>query len=184
MILAELITGISSVQIESGDGLPGSVCLQCVHQISRAYSFKQLCEQSDTNLRQYLGLPPSIRQRKEEEVVHPADFASTLLLDNFGLDSSSGDSDDDDYKIDYNLLQASLSENANDEKAIAQRQLLKAAKSQKSKLSKKKLLAKAGGKAAGKDFISIIPNMHHCCTIFINTERQECLSKSTIIIFL
>ena len=93
-----------------------------------------------------------MKHRKEEETPHAADFATTLLLDNFGLDSSSGDSDEDDYKIDYSLLQTTLSENVNDEKAIAQRQLLKAAKSQKNKLSKKKLLAKAGGKAAGEYF--------------------------------
>lgn len=71
-------------------------------------------------------------------------------MDNFGLESSSGDSDEDDYcKIDYSLLQSTL-DNTNDEKTIAQRQLLKAAKTQKSKLSKKKLLAKAGGKGSGK----------------------------------
>lgn len=40
-----------------GDGLPSQVCLQCVHYISRAYSFKLLCERSDANLRQYLGKP-------------------------------------------------------------------------------------------------------------------------------
>lgn len=40
-----------------GDGLPGQVCLQCVHYITRAFSFKQLCEQSDATLRQLLGKP-------------------------------------------------------------------------------------------------------------------------------
>lgn len=38
-----------------GDGLPSQVCLQCVHYINRAFSFKQLCERSDATLRQYLG---------------------------------------------------------------------------------------------------------------------------------
>lgn len=40
-----------------GDGLPSQVCFQCVHYISRAYSFKLLCERSDATLRQYLGKP-------------------------------------------------------------------------------------------------------------------------------
>lgn len=40
-----------------GDGLPGQVCLQCVHYITRAFSFKQLCERSDSTLRQLLGKP-------------------------------------------------------------------------------------------------------------------------------
>lgn len=40
-----------------GDGLPNQVCLQCVHYINRAFSFKQLCERSDATLRQYLEKP-------------------------------------------------------------------------------------------------------------------------------
>lgn len=40
-----------------GDGLPSQVCLQCVHYITRAFSFKQLCERSDSTLRQLLGSP-------------------------------------------------------------------------------------------------------------------------------
>lgn len=31
------------------------MCLQCVHYINRAFSFKQLCERSDSTLRQLLG---------------------------------------------------------------------------------------------------------------------------------
>lgn len=126
------------------------MCLPCVHQITRAYSFKQLCEQSDSNLRQYLGLPPSSKHKKDNDPIQNNDFSTALLLDNFGLESSSGDSDEDDFKLEYTMLQSSLPDNVNDEKVVAQRQLLKAAKSQKGKLSKKKLLAKTGGKAAGE----------------------------------
>lgn len=39
------------------DGLPAQVCLQCVHYISRAFSFKQLCERSESTLRELLGRP-------------------------------------------------------------------------------------------------------------------------------
>lgn len=125
------------------------LCLQCVHEISRCYSFKQLCEQSEISLRQYFGKPLRTKQCKQEDN-HQNDFTSSLLLDNFDDDSSSDDSDEDDFKDDFNLLQ-NISENANDEKAIAQKQLLKVAKSQKLRLSKRKLLSK-GGKAAGKLF--------------------------------
>lgn len=44
-----------SKQVSEGDGLPSQVCLQCVHYINRAFSFKQLCERSDSTLRQLLG---------------------------------------------------------------------------------------------------------------------------------
>lgn len=42
------------IQVIEGDGMPSQVCLQCVHYINRAFSFKQLCERSDTTLRQLL----------------------------------------------------------------------------------------------------------------------------------
>ncbi|KAJ8956839.1 hypothetical protein NQ318_014253 [Aromia moschata] len=160
MILAEMLMGFSSVQIENGDGLPSLICLQCVHQISRCYSFKQLCEQSDLNLRQYLGKPTITKQCKEEDIHHNNDFTATLLLDNFGLDSSSGDSDEDDYKEEFSLLQ-SIPENPNDEKIIAQKQLLKSAKAQKSKMSKRKILAK-GGKAAVLAAKKMKRNVNQC----------------------
>lgn len=123
------------------------LCLQCVHEITRCYSFKQLCEQSDISLRQYFGKPTRGKHCKEEDSHN--DFTTTLFLDNFGTDFTSEDSDEDDFKDDFSLLQ-NISENPNDEKAIAQKQLLKVAKSQKLRLSKRKLLSK-GGKAAGKD---------------------------------
>lgn len=36
-----------------GDGLPEKMCVQCVLQVSRAFTFKQQCERSDTTLRTY-----------------------------------------------------------------------------------------------------------------------------------
>lgn len=98
------------------------------------------------SLRQYFGKPPRSKQFKVESN-HQNDFTSSLILDNIGDDSTSDDSDEDDFKDDYSLLQ-NISENPNDEKAVAQKQLLKVAKSQKLRLSKRKLLSK-GGKAAG-----------------------------------
>ncbi|VEN61635.1 unnamed protein product [Callosobruchus maculatus] len=148
MILAEMLMGFSAVQIENGDGLPTLICLQCVHQISRCYSFKQLCEQSDMNLRHYLGKPVTSKQTKLEENQNN-DYTTSLFLDNFGMESSSEDSDEDDYKDDFLTLPPILSDNPNDEKVIAQKQLLKAAKFQKMRLTKRKLLTK-GGKSAGK----------------------------------
>lgn len=127
--------------MENGDGLPTLLCLQCVHEITRCYSFKQLCEQSDISLRQYFGKPLRGKHCKEENSHNG--FTSNLLFDNFGDDSSSDDSYEDELKDDLSLLQ-NISENPNDEKAIAQKQLLKVAKSQKLRLTKRKLLSKGG----------------------------------------
>lgn len=150
------VTSFNSLQIENDDDLPTLVCLQCVHQITRCYSFKQLCEQSDINLRQYLGKPAVPNKSKTQAPQQNNDFNSSLLLDNFGLDSSSEDSDDDEFGDEYLLLHSTLSENLTpeDEKAIAQKQLIKIAKTQKSRGSKKKMAK--GGKTQGNTVHNII----------------------------
>ncbi|XP_045470208.1 zinc finger protein 2 homolog [Harmonia axyridis] len=171
MVIAEMMMGFCSVQVENNDGLPSTVCLQCFHNINTAFSFKQLCEQSDTNLRQYLGKPLQKNLNKDEDS-QKNDFTSTLFLDGFGIYSSSGESDDD-YKDDFPLLEQPLTNNPNDEKIIAQKQLLKAAKMQKSKISKKILSRNGGTKAAGvggKKIKRIIHQCNACKKTFINLK--------------
>lgn len=41
-------------KVQPGDGLPETLCVQCVLQVSRAFNFKQICQRSDTSLRQVL----------------------------------------------------------------------------------------------------------------------------------
>ncbi|KAJ8921028.1 hypothetical protein NQ315_015824 [Exocentrus adspersus] len=55
--LFEMLMSCASVQVMENDGLPSHVCLQCVHYITRAFSFKQLCERSENTLREILGRP-------------------------------------------------------------------------------------------------------------------------------
>ncbi|CAG9104390.1 unnamed protein product [Plutella xylostella] len=52
-LTATMLMGISKVQVAVGDGLPSQLCLQCVHQISRCHSFKELVERNDIKLREY-----------------------------------------------------------------------------------------------------------------------------------
>lgn len=154
--------------------MPTLICLQCVHQVNNAFSFKQLCEQSDANLRQYLGKPLNPKPCKQDEdvvVQHIDLYNSSLLLEGFDLDDSSNDSDDD-FKQDFGLLEMAPTDNPNDEKVIAQRQLLKAAKMQKHKISKKKLLAKNGGKAvlSSKKLKRNVNQCNVCKKQFINLK--------------
>lgn len=121
------------------------------------------------SLRQYLGKPARTKHCKDEEN-QQNDFTTAIFLDNFAGDSTSEDSDDDDFKEDYNTLLQNISENPNDEKAIAQKQLLKVAKSQKIRLSKRKLLSK-GGKAAG---------VYSCLNLF-NGTHIICLTNTQIL---
>ncbi|GLV46398.1 uncharacterized protein CBL_20740, partial [Carabus blaptoides fortunei] len=52
--LDEMLVSFANIQVCEGDGFPNLMCVQCVLQCSRAYTFKQLCEKSDATLRQYL----------------------------------------------------------------------------------------------------------------------------------
>lgn len=38
--------------MQPGDGLPETLCVQCVLQVSRAFNFKQVCQRSDASLRE------------------------------------------------------------------------------------------------------------------------------------
>lgn len=148
------------LQVENNDGLPPSVCLQCFHNINTAFSFKTLCEQSDTNLRQYLGKPMNQKNINREDQ-QKNEFSTPLFLDGFGMYSSSGESDDDDFP-----LLESVPDNPNDEKFIAQKQLLKSAKMHKSKISKK-ISSKNGG-TKGEGVFSNYPVYYH----FLQTKEQ------------
>lgn len=55
-------------KVEPGDGLPETVCVQCVLQISRAFNFKQVCQRSDLNLRQLYLDSVAANQVSNEEV--------------------------------------------------------------------------------------------------------------------
>lgn len=41
--------------MQTGDGLPELMCVPCVLQVSRAFTFKQQCQRSDQTLKSYLG---------------------------------------------------------------------------------------------------------------------------------
>lgn len=41
-------------QISENDGLPYQICGSCTNLLSTAFSFKQMCQQSDAKLRQYI----------------------------------------------------------------------------------------------------------------------------------
>lgn len=40
--------------MQAGDGLPALMCVPCVLQVSRAFTFKQQCQRSDQTLKSYL----------------------------------------------------------------------------------------------------------------------------------
>lgn len=42
-------------QVHAGDGLPELMCVPCVLQVSRAFTFKQQCQRSNQTLKSYVG---------------------------------------------------------------------------------------------------------------------------------
>lgn len=50
------------MQVSEDDGLPKVMCVQCVLQVSRAFTFKQQCQRSDTRLRDF------VRNKEQEDI--------------------------------------------------------------------------------------------------------------------
>ncbi|XP_055902352.1 zinc finger protein ZFP2-like [Eupeodes corollae] len=63
--VADMLRDIMKVEAKITDGLPEKVCLMCISEINRCFSFKIKCENSDRTLRQLLNIPkdPLITQK-------------------------------------------------------------------------------------------------------------------------
>lgn len=105
-------------QVDENDGLPSKICLQCVNQISSAYTFKQRCEESDATFRKLVQKNNALQEssiKKETQsttnsVEQFEDYAvkSELMdevkqFDDFSNKSDDDvDDDDDDDDEDWN----------------------------------------------------------------------------------
>lgn len=49
--LDKMLMNVAEINVERGDGYPELMCVQCVLQVSRAFTFKKLCQRSDETLR-------------------------------------------------------------------------------------------------------------------------------------
>lgn len=84
----EMIMACSQVQIVAGDGLPETICAQCINQLNEAYKFKQQCENADSQLRNILETKPvnNDLEIKFELVANGVD--SDNNLDNMKIDDT------------------------------------------------------------------------------------------------
>ncbi|CAG9766011.1 unnamed protein product [Ceutorhynchus assimilis] len=137
LVIADMLMDFANIQVDSEDGLPILVCLPCAVQIGRAYAFKQLCEQSDSSLRQYLGKPLLKKHeiKDNEEIATPPAY-SVSIFDDLVMDSTSSESDIDDQ---FKDLLPEMPSDPTSEKIIAQQQLLKLARNQKSRSRKRRV---------------------------------------------
>ncbi|XP_055852440.1 zinc finger protein ZFP2 [Episyrphus balteatus] len=54
--IADMLRDIVNVEFKKGDGMPEKVCITCISEINRCYSFKMKCDNSDRTLRQLLNI--------------------------------------------------------------------------------------------------------------------------------
>ncbi|CAO1441551.1 unnamed protein product [Diamesa serratosioi] len=73
--VVEMLEEISNrIKVKKEDGWPDKICIQCVHQVSRAIAFKKRLESADEQLRNYIeGLTVVIPDplKEEPEKTHP-----------------------------------------------------------------------------------------------------------------
>lgn len=72
--------GRYNLQAFDGDGLPEHVCITCISELNRAYSFKQKCERSEYTLRMYLQVPMEEEQTKRKDTVESIEPQVTVTV--------------------------------------------------------------------------------------------------------
>lgn len=65
--LAQMIMAYASVEISLGDGLPEQICISCAIKVKDTFVFKQVCELSDSLLRQRLR---NLYNLRKEDTMH------------------------------------------------------------------------------------------------------------------
>ncbi|XP_058840124.1 zinc finger protein 271-like [Topomyia yanbarensis] len=56
MAPADMLTMCANIKVSKNDGLPCTICNNCMYRLGVAFHLKQQCENSDMRLRQYIGL--------------------------------------------------------------------------------------------------------------------------------
>ncbi|KAM3968419.1 LOW QUALITY PROTEIN: uncharacterized protein ACR2FA_001501 [Aphomia sociella] len=88
-----VISAITGVKIEQGDGLPSTVCHSCKDNASKAYEFKRKSQESDTTLR-------DLFKKEEKELSLPDDV--TYQINDVGVKTEELLVDDNDDYLEWN----------------------------------------------------------------------------------
>ncbi|XP_065087575.1 zinc finger protein 883-like [Ochlerotatus camptorhynchus] len=68
--LDSMLMTVANVTVFQEDGYPAQMCVQCVLQVSRAFTFKQQCEKNDATLKAYLNQALLLQhQQQDSEVI-------------------------------------------------------------------------------------------------------------------
>lgn len=94
-------------QITHNDGLPQLICSECLFQVQQAFNYKQMCETSDTKLREFLHKNESVVETGPmSSGIHDAYdsiFVPELVISDFnGVDDPLDEDFDNDPANDFN----------------------------------------------------------------------------------
>ncbi|XP_038108539.1 zinc finger protein 180 isoform X1 [Culex quinquefasciatus] len=81
--LDSMLMTVANVKVSPNDGFPAQMCVQCVLQVSRAFTFKQQCEKADVTIREHLAAQKANQEKDEPE---PELQLITLHPDSPGLE--------------------------------------------------------------------------------------------------
>lgn len=87
LALPQRIMSFAQIKVDEYDGLPSSICYQCLAQVDKSYQFKLQCEQSDATLRQ--NLQDQADSESEDGAWEMMKFTPEVII-NEGEDNSDG----------------------------------------------------------------------------------------------
>lgn len=111
------LTFFGLLQVRAGDGLPELMCVPCVLQVSRAFTFKQLCQRSDQTLRYFFQCNGKSLQSNDGKIESSTTNSSLLPLSNECENQTNDDMENDELDLEkaaLSMLEASQSNNSYD----------------------------------------------------------------------
>lgn len=69
--LDNMFKTVANIDISDSDGLPQQMCVRCVLQVSRAFTFRQQCERSDKILKLYISQEVVVKDTEETNELIP-----------------------------------------------------------------------------------------------------------------
>ncbi|RZB40637.1 m7GpppX diphosphatase [Asbolus verrucosus] len=96
----KLLKECTSLELNSGDGLPELICEKCINRVNDAYSFKLLCKSSDETLKTFFKKSHSSKDAEEPlTLLNDYDCTNDTGAINEGDIDDSKDEADDNIKI-------------------------------------------------------------------------------------
>ncbi|XP_018575106.1 zinc finger protein 846-like isoform X1 [Anoplophora glabripennis] len=94
----EILISISSIKVQSDDGLPSMICTKCIDKAHSSYKFQQQCNKSQILLETYI-------EHINKELAHAEDVSKTIETNQkYGLKSETVESSDSELPPELVLI--------------------------------------------------------------------------------